>query len=296
MIPAALPLGVGVGFKARHFADIIGTRPNLAFVEVHAENFLGEGGPPHAQLSRLSEDLALSIHGVGLNIGAPAPLDRSHLQRIKRLCDRYQPASFSEHLAWSSHGENHFADLLPLPYTAETLDWVSAHIDEVQDLLGRQMLLENPSTYLSFNDSTMTETDFLGAVVECTGCGLLLDLNNVFVSAVNHGTAAREYLSAIPLRAVGEVHLGGHHADRLSDGATLLIDSHSAAVADPVWDLFETIIAQCGALPTLIEWDNDVPEWPILFGEAQRAANVMDRAGRHAETSNKVGETHAVLC
>ena len=296
MNPAELPSGVGVGFKSRHFADIMRTRPRLAFFEVHAENFMGEGGPPHAQLTRLSQDYALSIHGVGLNIGAPAPLDRSHLARVKRLCDRYGPASFSEHLAWSSHGENHFADLLPLPYTEETLDWVSAHVDEVQNTIGRQLLLENPSTYVRFDDSTMAETAFLAALVERTGCGLLLDINNVFVSAVNHGTSAQDYLDEFPLDAVGEVHLGGHHADTLSDGSTLLIDSHSAAVTDPVWHLFEAVIALRGPLPTLIEWDNAVPEWPVLHAEAERAGAVIAFAAHSAATQTGRRRAHAGLC
>lgn len=295
MVPAELPSGVGVGFKSRHFADIIRTRPDLAFLEVHAENFMGEGGPPHAQLQRLCEDYALSIHGVGLNIGAPSPLDRPHLLRVRRLCERYAPASFSEHLAWSSHGRNHFADLLPLPYTSETLDWVSAHVEEVQDALGRQILLENPSTYVRFSDSTMTETEFLHALVERTGCGLLLDVNNVFVSATNHGTSARDYLAAFPLDAVGEIHLGGHHGDTLSDGSTLLIDSHSAEVADPVWSLFENVISQHGALPTLIEWDNDIPEWPVLHSEVKRAAGLMARAAGSARQPMGREASHAVL-
>lgn len=296
MKPAILPRGVGVGFKSRHFADILKTRPHLAFLEVHAENFMGDGGPPHAQLARLAEDYALSIHGVGLNIGAPAPLDRDHLARVKHLCERYDPASFSEHLAWSSHGENHFADLLPLPYTKETLDWVSAHVDEVQETLGRQLLLENPSTYVRFRDSTMAETDFLSALVERTGCGLLLDVNNVFVSATNHGTSAQGYLVNFPLHAVGEIHLGGHHADSLPDGSKLLIDSHSAAVADDVWDLFRSVIAQNGPLPTLIEWDNDVPEWSVLHADVRLAARVMAEAGSVGLRYQSRGADHAALC
>ncbi|MEO3387068.1 DUF692 domain-containing protein [Mesorhizobium sp. CAU 1741] len=277
MTPSDLPAGVGVGFKSRHFADILTTRPTLAFLEVHAENLMGAGGPVHAQLGRLAQDYALSIHGVGLNIGAPQPLDRTHLSRIRHVCERYQAASFSEHLAWSSHGENYFADLLPLPYTQATLDGVCDHIDAVQEALGRQMLLENPSTYVDFEGSTIEETAFLGEIVRRTGCGLLLDINNVFVSSVNHDRSARDYLATFPLHAVREIHLGGHHEDALSDGTPLLIDSHSAAVADPVWQLYADVVAASGPVPTLIEWDNDVPEWAVLYADVRRAQALAAR-------------------
>lgn len=279
-----LPPGPGVGFKPQHFDAILAdAAPSVAFLEVHAENYMGDGGRPHAQLASLRERFALSIHGVGLSIGGEAPLDKAHLARLRTLIERYRPESFSEHLAWSTHGGAFFNDLLPLPYTPATLARVGDHISQVQDTLGRRMLLENPSTYVRFEESTLAEVAFLGALVARTGCGLLLDVNNVFVSAVNHGTDARAYLADFPFEAVGEIHLGGHDADADETGAPLLIDAHGSPVADPVWTLFEEVIARTGPLPSLIEWDNDVPDWPVLRAEAQRASAVLARqASRRA--------------
>jgi uncharacterized protein (UPF0276 family) len=275
-----LPAAAGVGFKPQHFDDILAQRQPLGFFEVHAENYVGAGGVPHAQLAELRERYALSIHGVGLSIGSPQPLDRVHLVRLKTLCDRYQPESFSEHLAWSSHGDVFYNDLLPLPYTEATLAQVIDHIDEVQDALGRQMLLENPSTYLQFAESSIPEVEFLREIASRTGCGLLLDVNNVFVQAKNHGTSADEYLRAFPLERVGEIHLGGHDAQTDDAGAPLLIDAHGAPVVEPVWALYAKIVARTGPIATLIEWDNDVPDWAVLRGEADRAGGVLARAAR----------------
>ncbi|WP_428032820.1 DUF692 domain-containing protein [Ancylobacter sp.] len=275
---AMLPAGPGVGFKPEHFDAVLAdSAAPLAFVEIHAENYMGDGGRPHAQLSALRERFALSIHGVGLSIGGEGPLDKPHLARLRTLVDRYRPESFSEHLAWSTHDGAFFNDLLPLPYTPAALARIAGHISEVQDTLGRRMLLENPSTYVRFAESTIDEVDFLGALVARTGCGLLLDVNNVFVSAVNHGTDARAYLADFPFEAVGEIHLGGHDEDADEAGAPLLIDAHGSPVADPVWALFEEVIARTGPLPSLIEWDNDVPEWPVLRAEAARAGAVLAR-------------------
>lgn len=273
-----LPRGAGVGFKPEHFDAILADpAAPIAFLEVHAENYMGAGGRPHAQLAALRERFALSIHGVGLSIGGEAPMDKAHLARLKALIERYRPESFSEHLAWSSHGGAFFNDLLPLPYTPATLARVGDHIAEVQDTLGCRMLLENPSTYVRFEDSTIGEVDFLGALVARTGCGLLLDINNVFVSAVNHGTDGRAYLADFPLEAVGEIHLGGHDEEADETGAPLLIDAHGSPVADPVWALFAEVIARTGPLSSLIEWDNDVPAWPALRAEAARAGSVLAR-------------------
>jgi uncharacterized protein (UPF0276 family) len=283
MLRQSLPSAPGVGFKPQHFDAIVGDQQPIGFVEVHAENYMGAGGPPHAMLRALRERYALSIHGVGLSIGSADPLDTDHLARLKALCDRYQPESFSEHLAWSSHGEVYLNDLLPLPYTPETLDRIASHVDQVQHTLRREMLLENPSTYLQFADTTIPENEFLAEIARRTGCGLLLDINNVFVQAENHGTSPDAYLSQFPLHRVREIHLGGHDAQTDDTGASLLIDAHGSAVADPVWALYDSVIARTGPLPTLIEWDNDVPDWPVLAAEARKADAILARAaGREA--------------
>jgi uncharacterized protein (UPF0276 family) len=273
-----LPLRPGVGYKPQHFAAILENPGSVGWLEIHAENYMGDGGRPLAQLRRLAERFAISVHGVGLSIGGTGPLDADHLARLKSLCDWLQPASFSEHLAWSTHDGAYLNDLLPLPYTSVTLTAVCDHIDEVQATLGRPMLLENPSSYLAFAQSEMDEVTFLREITRRTGCGLLLDVNNVFVSAVNQQTDAHSYIDAFPLDAVGEIHLGGHDEDVGDHGARLLIDSHSAAVVDPVWALYARTIAKGGARPTLIEWDNDVPDWPVLAAEAARALSVLETA------------------
>ncbi|MDB5509442.1 MAG: hypothetical protein JWL93_1911 [Hyphomicrobiales bacterium] len=280
-----LPPRAGVGFKPEHLPailqDVRQGRAFPGFFEVHAENYMGDGGPPHRQLERLHADAALSVHGVGLSIGGMQALDREHLARLTRLCARHAPESFSEHLAWSTHDGAFLNDLLPLPYTRGTLECVCLHIDEVQDALGRRMLLENPATYVTFDDSEMSETEFLAAIVARTGCGLLLDLNNVFVSAENHGFDPRAYLSSFPLAHVGEIHLAGHATAPDPDGGALLIDSHDRPVDEHVWALYREMIATLGPLPTLIEWDNDVPPWPVLCAEARRAEALLTR--EHAD-------------
>lgn len=278
MPKALLPNLPGVGFKPEHFAAIREDAAGIGFFEVHAENYMGAGGPPHAQLAAIRVDHALSVHGVGLSIGGARGLDADHLARVKRLCDRYEPESFSEHLAWSSHGAEYLNDLLPLPYTDETLRLVCDHVDQVQATLKRGILLENPATYLRFAQSTIPETEFLAEVARRTGCGLLLDVNNVFVSCTNQGADPRAWLAAFPLHLVGEIHLGGHDAEELPSGP-LLIDSHGAAVADPVWTLFAEVISRAGPLPTLVEWDNDLPEWPVLAAEAARAGKILAAEG-----------------
>jgi uncharacterized protein (UPF0276 family) len=279
MKSSQLPRRAGVGFKPEHFSTINSAPQPIGFFEVHAENYMGAGGPPHAQLGRLREDYALSIHGVGLSIGSMQPLDKEHLRRLKLVCDRYEPESFSEHLAWSTHDTVFLNDLLPLPYTDETLARVSEHIDEVQTFLGRQMLLENPATYLLFEESTIAETDFLAAIVNRTGCGLLLDVNNVFVASTNHRMDPRDYLNRFPVQWVREAHLSGHSETFDDAGALLLIDSHDTPVKDPVWALYEELIARTGPIASLVEWDNDVPEWPVLSAEAQLADAMLERCG-----------------
>lgn len=272
-----LPNAPGVGYKPQHYQALRDDPGPVAWLEVHAENYMGDGGRPLAQLRALSENFALSVHGVGLSIGGEEPLDKDHLARLKRLCDWARPAQFSEHLAWSTHGGTFFNDLLPLPYTEATLTRVARHIDEVQDVLGRQMLLENPSSYLAFEESEMSETDFLAELVRRTSCGLLLDVNNVFVSATNLGLGATEYIDAFPLDHVGEIHVGGHDEDQDDAGAPLLIDSHGKPVVDPVWRLLDYTLARTGPKPVLVEWDNDVPDWPVLRAEAERVAAALAR-------------------
>ncbi len=278
MNASRLPLRAGAAFKPEHFAAIIAAPQPIGFFEVHAENFMGAGGPPHAQLGKIREDYALSVHGVGLSIGSMQPLDRDHLARVKTVCDRYAPESFSEHLAWSSHGGVFLNDLLPLPYTEATLARVIKHIDQVQGVLGRQMLLENPATYVQFEESTLPETAFLTEVAARTGCGLLLDVNNVFVAATNHNFDPRAYLADFPLRHVREIHLSGHSEHVDDAGAPLLIDSHDTPVKDPVWALYEEVLTRTGPIASLVEWDSDLPDWPVLRREAEAAQAIIDAA------------------
>lgn len=273
----ALPNRPGVGYKPQHFAAIMEDAAPVEWLEIHAENYMGDGGRPISQLRHLAERFPISVHGVGLSIGGETPLDTDHLARLKHLVGWLNPASFSEHLAWSTHDSHFLNDLLPLPYTEATLARVADHIDQVQDVVGRRMLLENPSTYLAFEETQMAETDFLAEIARRTGCGLLLDVNNVFVSATNQKTDAFGYIDAFPLDQVGEIHLGGHDEDADDHGAPLLIDSHAAEVVDPVWQLYAYTMEKSGARPTLIEWDNNVPDWPMLASEASRAAKVLDQ-------------------
>jgi uncharacterized protein len=277
--PPAHPVAVlaGTSLKHQHVQAILAEGKQEGFFEVHAENYMGAGGPPHDALTRIRRDYPVSLHGVSMSIGGAQPLDKDHVKRFKALVDRYEPWLVSEHLAWSTHNTTFFNDLLPLPYTRATLARVADHIDEVQETIGRPILLENPSTYVLFKQSTMSETDFLREVVRRTGCGLLLDVNNVFVSAINHGYSALAYLADFPLRHVGEIHLAGHSEQADDEGDLLLIDSHDGPVADAVWRLFEIVIGRCGPIPTLVEWDSDIPEWPVLKAQAAAAQAALER-------------------
>jgi uncharacterized protein (UPF0276 family) len=273
----SLPPRAGIGLKPEHFRALLQTRPDLGFVEIHAENYMVAGGPFHHWLTRIREHYALSVHGVGLSIGGAEPLDEAHIDRLALLLDRYQPESFSEHLAWSSHGGNFYNDLLPVAYDRATLDRVCEHIDRVQARLKRPMLLENPATYVEFAASTMDETEFIGEVVARSGCGLLLDVNNVHVSCTNHGRDARDYIRRLPLDAVAQIHLAGFAVESDSLGAPLLIDSHGAPVAEEVWQLYCHALDRVGRRPTLIERDNDIPALPVLLAEAAHADNILCR-------------------
>jgi uncharacterized protein (UPF0276 family) len=268
-------LAAGAGLKPEHADDIFAGTRRVDFFEIHAENYMGAGGPPHHLLRRIRAGYPLSIHGVGLSIGGTAPLDRAHLARLKCLVEVYQPALFSEHLAWSTHDGVFLNDLLPLPYNDISLAHVCAHVSEVQDTIGMRMLLENPSTYVAFAASSMNEIEFLYAVAQRTGCGLLLDVNNVHVSAVNHGFDAAAYIDAFPLQHVGQFHLAGFAEDRDSAGVPLLIDEHGRPVADIVWALYRRAMSWGCFAPTLIEWDNDVPPFAALAAEVERARALM---------------------
>jgi hypothetical protein len=262
----------GIGLKTVHVAQILRDGAAVDFFEVHAENYMVAGGPFLRHLEALRARWPLSIHGVGLSIGAPGPLDEAHLQRLQALLERFEPQWFSEHLAWSSHGGRYLGDLLPLPYHRATLQRVCEHIDQVQTRLGRRLLLENPSRYVAFDASTMDEAAFLTEVQRRSGCGLLVDVNNAYVSAVNQGCDAWELLGALPPQAIGEVHLAGHRRELDSLGDPLLIDTHDCAVADPVWSLYRRLLARLGRpVPTLIERDAEVPPLQALEAEAARA-------------------------
>jgi hypothetical protein len=276
-----IPARGGVGLKAEHYKSVLAESPDLGFFEIHAENYMGAGGPPHRYLSAIRDLYPISLHGVGLSIGGPGRLDADHLMRLKALIDRYQPGLFSEHLAWSTHETGYLSDLLPLPYTAATLQTVCDHIDETQSVLGRQMLLENPSSYLRFAESSFDEAGFIAEVVRRTGCGLLLDVNNVFVSARNLATGAMDYLAAYPLSHVQEIHLAGHDVI-VENGGAVLIDSHAAPVVDDVWQLYAAVIGKTGPLPTLIERDANVPPLAELVAEAGQAERIMRSSSRAA--------------
>ncbi len=270
----------GVGLKPQHVRDILAGTPDVGFFEVHAENYMGTGGPPHRHLTAIRELYPLSIHGVGLSLGGAGGLDRAHLGRLVALVDRYEPALISEHLAWCSHDGMFLNDLLPVPYTRAALDRVCEHVDSVQAALRRRILLENPSTYLAFAESVFEEVEFLAEIARRTGCGLLLDVNNVHVASINHGRDSRTYLDAFPLHRVEEIHLAGHSARTDRDGTPLLVDSHDRPVAESVWDLYCKAIDRLGPVPTLIERDADIPVWVELHAEARRAHDCMAAASR----------------
>ncbi|UVL41647.1 DUF692 domain-containing protein [Pseudomonas sp. B21-040] len=274
-----LPPRAGLGLKTEHFREVLGSHPDIGFFEVHAENYMVAGGPFHHFLGLIREQYPLSLHGVGLSIGAEGPLDTQHLKRLDALIERYQPHSLSEHLAWSSHGPAFLNDLLPLAYDNATLDRVCEHIDQVQSTLKRPMLLENPATYLAFERSTIDEADFIGEVIHRTGCGLLLDVNNVYVSCINHRRDPLAYLNALPLQSIGEIHLAGFAEDTDSLGDRLLIDDHGAPIDNAVWSLYRHVLERTGPIATLIERDNQLPAFSVLHAEARQADELLLCAG-----------------
>jgi len=268
---APLPAAAGIGLRAPHVAQVLAERPRVAWLEVHSENYYADGGPALAALDRIRRDYPLSLHGVGMSLGSADPLDRVHLDKLRRLIARTEPAAVSEHLCWSGVGGRHLNDLLPLPYTEEALALVCDRVDEIQDALGRELLVENVSSYLAFADATIPEWEFVAAVARRTGCRLLLDVNNIYVNSVNHGFDVDAYLAAIPPEAVAEIHLAGY-----TPRGALLIDTHGAPVAPPVWELYRRALGRFGPRPTLIEWDTDIPPLPVLLREAEQAQSLLE--------------------
>lgn len=294
-----LPLRSGIGLKFAHIDSLLRLKPDIGFVEVHAENYMVDGGLRLAQLEAVRHEYPLSVHGVGLSIGGDAPLDKQHLKRLKRLVDRFEPQQFSEHLAWSIQGGAYLNDLLPLHYTFDRLERVVEHVDHLQSFLGRQVLIENPSSYLSFADSELSETAFLRSLCQRTGCGLLLDVNNIFISSHNLDFDSKAYLRDLPLDATGEIHVAGYTKEVTSSGDILLIDTHSSEVVPEVWDLYRQALELTGPKPTLLERDGELPALEQLIAESQLAEPLlaaaimaeafMDEAGPIAD-----GLNHAV--
>jgi uncharacterized protein (UPF0276 family) len=276
-----IPARAGIGLRAEHYRDVLETRPTVGWFEVHSENYFGEGGRPLAFLEAIRAHCPLSLHGVGLSLGSTDELSHTHLVRLKQLIDRFQPGLVSEHLSWSSIGGRYLNDLLPLPYTEEALVHVVARIARVQDYLGRQILIENISRYLDYKHTTIAEWDFLAAAARQSDCGILLDVNNIYVNAVNHGFDALTYLRAIPRDLVQEIHLAGFTVNRF-EGGEIIIDSHNRPVADVVWALYREAIHRFGPRPTLIEWDTELPALAVLLSEAQRADAIMEHRRANA--------------
>jgi uncharacterized protein len=278
--PAPVPAQAGIGLRAPHYRDLLDRLPQVGFLEVHSENYFGDGGQPHYFLSRLREHYPLSLHGVGLSLGSAEPIDMAHLRKLRNLMERYQPGLVSEHLCWSSVGGRHLNDLLPLPYTEEALAIVARKLRQVQDYLGRQILLENISSYLEFTVSDIPEWQFLAELVKLSGCGILLDVNNIHVNAVNHGYAAAQFILHMPREAVQEIHLAG-----FDQGAGLLIDTHGKPVHDEVWKLYRLALQRFGRVPTLIEWDTDIPPLDVLLAEADKARALLQPETCHADAA-----------
>ena len=272
--------GCGIGLRTPHVGEIVATRPPVPWLEVHAENYMG-GGPAVRTLERLRADYPISLHGVGLSLGSADGVDSRHLERLARLVERLDPILVSEHVSWSLNGGAYLNHLLPLPYTGEALELLCRHVAQAQDRLGRRLLIENPSGYLRFRESPIPEPDFLNEVARRTGCGVLCDVNNVFVTCANLGGDAEAWIDALQPSVVGEIHLAGHAVND-ADGETILIDDHGSRVRDEVWSLYERAVERYGALPTLVEWDTDIPALGVLLEEATKAERLMARGASHA--------------
>ena len=274
----SLPPSGGIGLKSVHYQNVLDEdepAEHPSWVEVHPQNYFGDGGPPHRWLTAIAGVYPLSFHSVGLSLGSADGLNEYDLGKIAELCDRYEPASVSDHLSWSGNAHDRYPDLLPIPYTKECLDHFSAQIGKVQDRLGRSILIENPSRYLSYKDDEMSETDFITALCKQAGCGLLFDINNVEVTATNVHLDMDAYIDAIDPDMVGEIHLAGHATEQ-HDSGPLLIDDHGSIVSDVTWALYRRFIERAGSKPTLIEWDTDIPEYDVLMAEVTKANAVLD--------------------
>ena len=269
-----IPAQAGIGLRFQHHEAVLEAPPAVAWMEVHTENYMG-GGTPLRYLDAIRRDFPIALHGVGLSLGSAEGLDAAHIERIRQVAVRVEPALMSEHIAWSVVGGTYLADLLPLPMTEESLAVVCRHVDQVQSHLKRRILVENPSTYLRFAHSIIPEWEFMAAVAQRTGCGILCDVNNIYVSAHNHGWDTSAYLAGLPAEAIGEIHLAGHSVRSLPDGSTVRIDDHGSRVIPEVWALYREAIARFGPVPTLIEWDTDVPPLDVLVGEAHHAGAVL---------------------
>ena len=283
--PSPIPAKAGIGLRFQHHQAVADVAPDVAWMEVHTENYMG-GGTPLRYLDAIRCEYPISLHGVGLSLGTAEGLDPAHLERIRRVAERIEPALMSEHIAWSVTDGTYLADLLPLPMTEESLSVVCRHVDQVQNHMKRRILVENPSTYLRFCHSTIPEWEFMAAVAERTGCGILCDVNNIYVSAHNHGWDASTYLAALPPAAIGEIHLAGHSVRPLDDGSTLRIDDHGSRVIAEVWALYREALGRFGPIPTLIEWDTDVPPLDVLLGEADHAGALLALAEGEARGAN----------
>lgn len=271
------PIAAGLGLRKPHYQHIQEHRPDVAWFEVHSENFMMAGGPAVNLLKQIREQYPISLHGVSLSLGSADGLDIEHLNSLKKLIEIIEPTLVSEHISWGRIKGKHLHDLLPLPYTNESLTVIVEHIDQTQTMLGQQILVENPSSYLCFTEHDYTEWEFITELIKQSGAGLLLDLNNVYVSCQNHNWSAAEYLANIPADKVGEIHLAGHSLVE-REGQPIRIDTHSTLVCDEVWQIFSDFISNNGAFPTLIEWDEDIPEFSVLFGEAKKAQAILDNS------------------
>ena len=287
---SSIPAEAGIGLRFQHHQAVLDTRPEVAWLEVHTENYMG-GGTPLRYLDAIRRDYPISLHGIGLSLGSAEGIDLSHLERIRRVIERFEPGLVSEHLSWSIVANTYLGDLLPLPMTDEAMDVVCRHVNQTQAFLQRRILIENPSTYLRFAHSTIPEWEFLSAIAARTGCGILCDVNNIFVSACNHGWDASAYLAALPAPAIGEIHLAGHAVRQLDNGKVLRIDDHGSRVPAPVWALYVEALARFGPVSTLIEWDTDIPPLEVLLAEAAEAAIHLERVEKREVHA---GEAHAV--